>query len=203
MEGRWRVKSAFPLMKDHVKETHMRAEDILWLQWRRKASHSYSALIHILLTHTHTRATTGRKTSSWRLSTPFGMRASSPSSSSSASSPLNGVIWLRFALLHRAKLISSPINAELKRGFKYLTAAVNNMQRITLQVCVCFFFFSPTVSLSLSLHLCGNWYCSYSCRIVQRDDGNAAVNAHPLPVWASSSHKAAVQPPGGGLYLFV
>lgn len=69
--------------------------------------------------------------------------------------------------------------------------------------CVCVSFFSPTVSLSLSLHLCGNWYCSYSCRIVQRDDGNAAVNAHPLPVWASSSHKAAVQPAGGGLYLFV
>lgn len=79
------------------------------------------------------------------------MRASSPSSSSSASSPLNGVIWLRFALLHRAKLISSPINAELKRGFKYLTAAVNNMQRITLQVCVCFFFFFLPQSLSLSL----------------------------------------------------
>lgn len=79
------------------------------------------------------------------------MRASSPSSSSSASSSLNSVIWLRFALLHRAKLISSPINAELKRGFKYLTAAVNNMQRITLQVCVCFFFFSHSLSLSLSI----------------------------------------------------
>lgn len=29
---------------------------------------------------------------------------------------------------HRAKLISTLINAELKSGFKYLTAAVNNMQ---------------------------------------------------------------------------
>lgn len=38
---------------------------------------------------------------------------------------------------------------------------------------------------------------SYGCRVVQCDDGNAAANAHPLPVGASMSHKAAVQPGGG------
>lgn len=79
--------------------------------------------------------------SSWRLLTPAGMRASLPPFS--ASSTLNDVIWPRLELLHRAKLISTPINAELKRGFKYLTAAVNNMQWITLEVCVFFTTLSP------------------------------------------------------------
>lgn len=44
---------------------------------------------------------------------------------------------------------------------------------------------------------------SYSRRIVQCDDGNAAANAHPLPVWASLSHKAAVQPWGGIIFVCV
>lgn len=123
--------------------------------------------------------------SSWRLLTVLGWV---PPTLPSASLILNDVIWPWLDLLHRAKLISTPINTELKRGFKYLTAAVNNTQWITLEVHVFFLLLHHTLSLVIG---------SYSCRIVQCDDGNAAANAHPLPVWASLSHKAAVQPIGG------
>lgn len=100
------------------KETNMRVE-VKMIQVEDEgvsfifSPHSYSP---------DTCATTGRKYQQLETLNPMGMRASLPSST------LNDVIWPRFHLLHRAKLISTPINAELKRGFKYLTAAVDNMQ---------------------------------------------------------------------------
>lgn len=57
---------------------------------------------------------------------------------------------------------------------------------------VCFFHHTLSVVIG-----------SYSCRIVQCDDGNAAVNAHPLPARAPLSHKAAVQPGGGIIFVCV
>lgn len=139
------------------------------------SAHSYSP---------DARATTGRKTSSWRLLNPLGW----------ASSILNDVIWLQLGLLHRAKLISTSINAELKRGFKYLTAAVKDRKWITLEVCVCVSVFSPQ-SHSVLIG-------SYGSETVQRDgdEGNAAANALPFPIWASLSHKAAAQPESGDYF---
>ena len=58
----------------------------------------------------------------------------------------------------------------------------------------CVFFFHRTLSVVIG---------SYSCRVVQCDGGNAAVNAHPLPARASLSHKAAVQPGGGIIFVCV
>lgn len=75
------------------------------------SSHSWSADIH---------TNTFRKTSSWRLLTP----------SSITSTTLNDVIWPRLAPLRGAELDSTPVDVKLKRGFKYLAAAVNNSRRI-------------------------------------------------------------------------
>lgn len=56
------------------------------------------------------------------------------------------------------------------------------------------FFYPPTHTHSVVIS-------SYSCGIVQCGDGNtAAANAHPLPVAASFSDTAAVQP-GGEDYI--
>lgn len=77
-----------------------------------------------------------------------------------------------------------------------LLRTVNELPWKCVHMCV----FSPSHTL---------WHTviigSYSSRIVQcdGDEGNAAANALPLPIWASLSHKAAVQPGAGGLYLFV
>lgn len=122
------------------RKNHQRGiEAILWFKWRRKASHSYSFTLSPHLSYYR------QEDQQLETLNPVGMRPAPPTSTLST---LNDVFWPWFP--HRAKLISTPINAELKSCFKCLTEAVNNMQWITLEVCACFFF-HHMLSLSLSL----------------------------------------------------
>lgn len=134
--------------------------------------------------------------SSWRLLTPLGCEHLLPPSSTITSSP--SLAETEWCYLASARSPSGQSSFQHPSTLSWKEALNISLQLLITcsnspWKCVCFF---PPPSLSLVIG-------SYSCRVVRRDDGNAAANAHPLPAWASLSHKAAVQPGGGIIFVCV